>query len=166
MKEVTIEITQFCPNKCDYCSSNANIDGEHLSISVIRKFIESLSPPPDIINISGGEPLTHPNFYEILALAKQYAPEVWVYTNALTHIRFNSDILPDGITCHANVILKPGSRIPKADGVHFLRLINQGRAKNLPEMKYKVSGEDCKNCDHTVLQADGKVVLAPCRKEY
>jgi len=168
MKELTLEITQYCPHNCNYCSSCADIHGSHLSYEIIRDFlIKRPTTFYDIINISGGEPLAHPNFYQILMLAKENAKEVWVYSNVLDHIRFNADILPDGIECHANVILKPGSQIPKADGVHFLQLINQGRAKDLLEgRKYHISGLNCKDCDHVVLQADGKIVSGPCKKKY
>jgi len=169
--EITLEITQYCPWECIYCSSNAGPDGEHLSFEQIEKFLDDNVkwPPARVINISGGEPLAHPDFWKILQLAQARARYVWVYTNALTHIRFNADII-DGIECHANVILRPGSQIPiKADEVHLLKLVPQGRAKNLPQMKFHVSGNltgSCDDCDHILLQADGKVVKGPCRKEY
>jgi len=164
LKEITIEITTYCMYECDYCSTKADRYGDHLDFKTIKKFIENKNA--DIINISGGEPLSHPEFYRILQLAKEYAGQVWVYTNAIENIRFNSDILKNGITCHANTIIREGEiNIPPADKVHLLELQNHGRAENMKKVSYEVSGKDCEECDHEVLQADGKIAR-PCSKCY
>jgi len=129
---------------------------------------------PDIrINISGGEPLSHPDFWAILQLCKEKSRDVWVYTNALEQIRYNTDIVKE-IDCQANVCLVPGeyAYIPKkASKVHLLQLIPQGRAINCQPANISVSGnlkdcQDCEGCDHIVYQADGQVVGAPCKKRY
>jgi hypothetical protein len=169
--EITIEITQYCPFNCKYCSSNAGIEGEHLSFDIIDSFLKTqcsyYKSLEDLqINISGGEPLSHPRFYDILNLCKRYTANVWVYTNALSKIRFNADILPDGIRVEGTVVIKPGSIIPPCDHVHLLNLIPQGRAKNIKPMPANISGANCKDCKHILLQADGQVVKGPCRKEY
>ena len=41
-----------------------------------------------------------------------------------------------------------------------------GRGKNIKPVDMKLSGEDCANCNHKVLQANGKIVDAPCKKDY
>ena len=170
--EVTIEITKWCPNECDYCSTNASVDGEHLLFEDIVDFLKDIGEI-DRINISGGEPLAHPEFYKILLLCYDYTDNVWVYTNALKKIIYNADIV-DEIEVHANVCLVPGKQVylpKKADQVHLLKLIPQGRAENMDAGNFSVSGnlkgcDACKNCKHTLLQADGKIMKAPCKKKY
>lgn len=172
--EVTIEITSYCPHYCNYCSTNAGPKGKHLSYERILKFLESLEDI-DRINISGGEPLSHPKFYDILNLCYKITNDVRVYTNAIKHIIFNSDIIKE-ITIEANVCIAPGHIVwipEKADKIHLLKLVHQGRAKNIPEKEIVVSHNfemdcthDCKKCLNILLQADGQVVSSPCKKKY
>jgi len=175
--EVTIEITKHCPNTCEYCSTNASpTETEKLSVNEIHDLLRSVATSDGIdrINISGGEPLSHPDFYQILCLCKRFTGEVWVYTNAFTHIMYNTDIVKE-IKVEANVCITPGKDvyIPKdADKVHLLQLVEQGRAKGIKPAKLHASGNiersncDCSNCQHVLLQADKKVVKAPCKKDY
>jgi hypothetical protein len=197
--EVTIEITSYCDYNCDYCSTNASKKGKHLGFEKIEEFLKSswknvFDAAPrfldesvgwrdneyaviERINISGGEPLSHPRFYDILKLCRSYTDNVWVYTNALTQIIYNSDIVQE-IKVEANVCLIPGRNIyiPKdVSKVHLLQLVKQGRAKNMEPGKYHVSSNiekvedcdhNCNNCQHILLQADEKIVAAPCKKNY
>lgn len=180
--EFTIEITQYCENGCDYCSTNASEDGEHLSFDSIRNFLErykdeQILVKADRINISGGEPLAHPEFYKILKYCKQITDNVWVYTNALDKIIYNTDVVRE-ISVEANVCLVPGRSVylpENVDKTHLLQLVLQGRAKDMKQGKYHVSSNiakqnnhkhDCFTCKHLVLQADGRIVDAPCRKDY
>ena len=173
--EVTIEITKYCPHYCEYCSTNASEEGEHLSFFDIEAFLADTHLEKEItrINISGGEPLAHPDFYKILQTCCDITPNVWVYTNALKNIIYNADIIRE-VKVHANVCLVPGQHVylPKnADQVHLLKLINQGRAEYMDGGNFSVSGNlkgcnACKECDHVLLQADGKIVDAPCKKDY
>lgn len=201
--EITIEITDYCPNNCEYCSTNAGIHGIPLDFGVIEEFLNDSwkdawqnafdTAPRSLdgsvtwrdneyavikrINISGGEPLSHPRFYDVLNLCKKYTDNVWIYTNAITQIMYNTDIVEE-IKVEANACLVPGRKvyIPKnADKVHLLQLVQQGRAKNMKPAKFHVSSNiekaddcdhNCDNCQHILLQADGKIVPAPCKKEY
>jgi molybdenum cofactor biosynthesis enzyme MoaA len=173
--EVTIEITKFCPNKCKYCSTNASTEGEHLPFKDIEGFLTDVWVNNKItrINISGGEPLAHPDFYKILQTCYGFTGNVWIYTNALKQIIYNTDVI-DEIEVHANVCLVPGKEVylPKnADQIHLLKLIPQGRAESMNTGNFSVSGNlkgcnACSDCNHTLLQADGKIMDAPCKKDY
>jgi organic radical activating enzyme len=169
MTEYTIEITTYCPHNCNYCSTKATQDGIHIDIEIIKQFLNSNKiKATDRLNISGGEPLAHPKFWDILQMCKQITPDVWVYTNALTQIRYNTSVIEE-IRVEANVCLTPGEDvyIPKnADKVHLLQLIPQGRANNMKNINVSLSGCDCSSCNHKVLQADGQIVEAPCKKKY
>ena len=168
--EYTIEITSHCPNNCDYCSTMADEDGKHLDIDAIEDFLMNIEPGSRI-NISGGEPLSHPQFWEILKMCKSITSDVWVYTNALKQIRYNANVLGE-MTVEANVCLVPGQEVyipEKADKVRLLQLVSTGRAKNMIPANIHVSGnirDGCKGCSHEVLQADGRIVPAPCKKNY
>jgi len=170
MAEYTIEITQYCPHNCNYCSTNATENGLHIDIEKIKQFLFNYNSilATDRINISGGEPLSHPKFYEILQLCKQLTPDVWVYTNELTQIKYNTSVIEE-IQVEANVCLMPGKDvyIPKnAHKVHLLQFVPTGRGKDMKTINVKLSGENCSECNHKVLQADGKIVDAPCKKDY
>ena len=176
--EVTLEITDYCPNNCKYCSTEAGLHKEHkLSLADVELFLARIAidegKTVDRINISGGEPLSHPEFYRILSVCKMFTPNVWVYTNAITQLLYNTTVI-DEVKVEANVCLVPGEKvyIPKnADKVHLLQLVPQGRAKDMKPAKFHVSGNiigehKCAECKHMLLQADGKVMEAPCKKDY
>lgn len=168
--EYTVEITTYCPNQCDYCSTNASKNGDHLDFSKIREFLSN-AQYGDRINISGGEPLAHPQFWGILQYCKNITPDVWVYTNAIEKMRYNTSVLKEVIV-EANVCLVPGREVyipQKADKVRLLQLAPTGRAKDMKPANIHVSGnirDGCQGCNHLVLQADGQVVDAPCKKNY
>ena len=171
---MTVEITDYCPNECDYCSTNAGpIRKNIIGIKEIESFLNTIATI-DRINISGGEPLSHPAFYGILKLCGSYTDNVWVYTNVLKQIIYNTDIVKE-IKVEANVCLTPGREvyIPKnADKVHLLQLVKQGKAKDMKPANIKVSGNiprnncSCDSCDHILLQANRNIVSAPCKKDY
>jgi organic radical activating enzyme len=174
--ELTLEITNYCPNECEYCSTWASRKGYYkLSKREINEFLNKFDQGKITrINISGGEPLSHPDFYEILSLCKAYTKNVWVYTNAVPQIMYNTDIVKE-IKVEANVCLVPGKKvyIPKdASKVHLLQLVKQGRASNMDPANITASGNIprnecmCEECDHIVFQADRKVVGPPCKKTY
>jgi len=169
MAEYTIEITQYCPHNCNYCSTNTTENGLHLHMEIIKQFLKSNKIlATDRINISGGEPLSHPKFYEILQLCKQLTPDVWAYTNTINQIKYNTSVIKE-IQVEANVCLMPGEDvyIPKnAHKVHLLQFVPTGRGKDIKSINIKLSGEDCANCNHKVLQANDKIVDAPCKKNY
>lgn len=172
--EVTIEITRFCPHNCDYCSTGAGPNGEHAPFQMIETFLKGQKNVTRI-NISGGEPLAHPDFYRILMLCYSITDDVRVYTNSIKHLLFNPDIVKE-IGVEANVCVVAGREIyiPKnVDRVHLLKLVHHGRAKNLPKQEITVSynfekdcEHSCDNCKNILLQADGKVVDSPCKKDY
>lgn len=161
MKELTIEITNYCKERCLYCSSDATTNkDEAWFLDPYKDVLMYLweHGEYDVVNISGGEPLAHPEFYEILEVCKDYAKEVVVYTNALTHIRFNASVI-DGVTVDANVTLKDNT-----EEIHVLKRVKQGREAKRPEVKFSSNWEECGECSHKVMRKDGKIYEAPCRK--
>lgn len=177
MVELTIEITGWCDKKCHFCSSDATEDGKPLDYDVIMNFIISKIPKghvADIINISGGEPLSHPRFWDILELCKAWAYHVNVYTNAFdenTTIFYNASVVKN-MNIEVNVPLAPDTTItlPKSGKIHLLKFIPQGRGKNIKPLdihlsKNLIDESSCNDCKNVVLKADGTVVPSPCRKD-
>jgi len=176
VREITLEITQYCPfGDCDYCSTNASLEGEHLPEEVIFEALNKIPKRIDVLNISGGEPMFHPSIGEILWRARLKARKVKLYTNMVDCIIYNTDKVKD-IEVEANVCMIAGRNryLPKPIinvKTHLLKLIHHGRGKHLPKQDVVVSRNfwdisHCDECDHLLLQADGKVVAAPCKKEY
>lgn len=82
-----IEITKDCDLKCPVCYANSGI-GRHLSLEKIDKmldfFLDSEFGHAEILQISGGEPTTHPDIVKIIKLArKKKIKYVMLNTNGL-----------------------------------------------------------------------------------
>jgi molybdenum cofactor biosynthesis enzyme MoaA len=174
MTEVLLEITKKCKEQCPYCSTDSSPDGDHKPFGDIVRELDSVENIRTI-NISGGEPLYHPQIGEIIDHCLSITEDVWIYTNLIKQLRFNSDIVKE-VKVHANVCVVPGESVyipENVDQVHLLKLKHTGRGKDLPETKITVSHNfetdsthDCENCKNIVFQADGKVVESPCKKNY
>jgi len=82
-----IEITKDCDLKCPMCYANSGVGG-YLSLEKIDKmldfFLDSEFGNAEILQISGGEPTTHPQIIEIIKLArKKKIKYVMLNTNGL-----------------------------------------------------------------------------------
>jgi 7,8-dihydro-6-hydroxymethylpterin dimethyltransferase len=69
-----IEVTQACDLGCPVCYASSG-DGEHLSLDQIEAMMDFYRAredgKPEILQIGGGEPTTHPAIEEILRMAKR-----------------------------------------------------------------------------------------------
>jgi len=70
-----IEVTDRCNLTCPTCyaSSSPNY-GRHRTLEEIKKMLDTIvenEKEPDVVQISGGEPTIHPQFFEILDYAKK-----------------------------------------------------------------------------------------------
>lgn len=155
--EVTLEITNYCEHECVYCPANAADEDTdetpifYLAASYIKEVLDSISAKYNLdrINIVGGEPLAHNEFYDILKLCRSYTTNVWVYTNALNQIAYNTDAVGE-IKVEANVYLLTGKSayIPScADKINLI-----------PLDKSKIAFVDENSSGHLCLKSDGYVV--------
>lgn len=160
MKELTIEVTNYCPHSCPYCSSNSvdnRLEAEYIDLDTVMQLLLA-GGDYDRINISGGEPLAHPYFYDILDYCKGHTRDVVVYSNAITHLIYNQSVI-DGVYLEANITV-----LPEVDKVHLLRRVKQGKESNRPEVRLSRNfSEDCE-CEHLVVSPDGKTGKQPCNK--
>ncbi|MBX9771081.1 MAG: radical SAM protein [Candidatus Obscuribacterales bacterium] len=69
-----IEITERCNLECPICYADSTPKkGAHRSLAEIEFMLDSLvknEGEPDVVQLSGGEPTIHPEFWEVLDLAK------------------------------------------------------------------------------------------------
>ena len=161
MSELTLELTNYCLEDCRFCSSSAIKDFESATMLKPWQARQMLREKRyDIINISGGEPLSSPHFWTILQECKKHAKVVRVYTNALTNIVYNAHVI-DGIYLQANITVTP-----ETDSVHILRRVKQGREAGRPDVHLSCNhSAECEGtCDHHVIRPDGSISKTPCAK--
>jgi uncharacterized radical SAM superfamily Fe-S cluster-containing enzyme len=69
-----LEITDSCNLRCPVCYAASGPERlTHRSLALIEKMLDAIvrnEEKPDVVQISGGEPTLHPQFFEIVALAK------------------------------------------------------------------------------------------------
>lgn len=69
-----IEVTDRCNLSCPTCyASSSPMHGRHRTLAEIEEMLDIIvrnEGEPDVVQISGGEPTVHPQFFEILDLAK------------------------------------------------------------------------------------------------
>lgn len=69
-----VEVTDRCNLSCPTCYSSSSPNfGNHRSLEEIEFMLDAIvdsEGEPDVVQISGGEPTIHPNFFEILDIAK------------------------------------------------------------------------------------------------
>lgn len=161
MKEITFELTDYCPHGCNYCSSNTVDDIANATFLNLSTIAEHLNGKEyDRIILSGGEPLSHPGFYEILNMCRARSKDVVVYTNELTHIIYNSNVI-DGIYVETNLTV-----LDNVERIHVLKRIRQGRERTRPEVKFSGNFDGkCDGCDSPVILPSGRIAPSPCRKD-
>lgn len=83
-----VEINQACNLACPVCFANAaDIRGSHRPLAEIEAMLDLLvesEGEPDLVQISGGEPTIHPQFFEILdAVKRRPIRHVMINTNGV-----------------------------------------------------------------------------------
>lgn len=107
-KKLTIEIIKKCFNKCVYCSAYVSYedakkvlslgDAEHIIDQFVRIGGQEL-------DISGGEPLLHPNWFDIASYAKTKGLTVKLFSCGILS---ENSIPPDELSSVIDKILKIG----------------------------------------------------------
>jgi hypothetical protein len=83
-----IEINQACNLACPVCfASAADIHGSHRPLAEIERMLDALvdsEGEPDLVQLSGGEPTIHPQFFDILdAVKRRPIRHVMINTNGV-----------------------------------------------------------------------------------
>lgn len=83
-----IEINSACNLACPVCFADAeDMHGGHLPLTTIERMLDALvesEGEPDLVQLSGGEPTLHPQFFEILeAVKRRPIRHVMINTNGV-----------------------------------------------------------------------------------
>jgi len=83
-----IEVTQACNLACPVCFADAaDLHGAHRPLAEIERMLDALvasEGEPDLVQLSGGEPTLHPDFFAILdAVKRRPIRHVMINTNGL-----------------------------------------------------------------------------------
>src|SRR3954449_12944016 len=83
-----VEINQACNLACPVCFANAtDIHGSHRPLDEIERMLDALvesEGEPDLVQLSGGEPTIHPEFFAILdAVKRRPVRHVMINTNGV-----------------------------------------------------------------------------------
>lgn len=85
LSEISIEISQRCPNRCIYCSSHSNPQATHIiPFEIIKNVIDDAkSLGCKIVCLSGGEPFLHPHILDIISYIAKQQLTCYVYTSGI-----------------------------------------------------------------------------------
>ena len=83
-----IEINEHCNLTCPVCFAESSpAKSKHLSVATVSRMLDALvasEGEPDLLQISGGEPTSHPDFFDILDAARaRPIRHVMINTNGL-----------------------------------------------------------------------------------
>lgn len=83
-----IEINEACNLACPVCFANArDVHGAHRPLATIERMLDALvasEGEPDLVQLSGGEPTIHPDFFAILdAVKRRPIRHVMINTNGV-----------------------------------------------------------------------------------
>ena len=84
-QHISFQLTEQCNLKCTYCYNKSSPSRKnHFSLEQIKYLFELLSKNGvSVIEISGGEPLIHPNIYEIIKLSLHKFEKTVILTNGV-----------------------------------------------------------------------------------
>ncbi len=68
---IDVSINNWCNHGCEYCYTNATVNGTHAPVDLIQKIITGLDQPPYQIAYGGGSPTQHPDFIKILEVTRE-----------------------------------------------------------------------------------------------
>lgn len=76
-----IQITTKCNFTCKHCVYNCGLKGYHMSAEVYKAAIKLFTDYEDYLNIGGGEPTLHPEFWSFIGQALSVSDNIWLATN-------------------------------------------------------------------------------------
>lgn len=86
LKDLCFEVIQACPNKCMFCSSNSSQDKQTIiTLEQFKRTVKYFMKQGGIkeLSISGGEPLLHPNLFEIVKFCKDNGIRTVIFTSGI-----------------------------------------------------------------------------------
>jgi MoaA/NifB/PqqE/SkfB family radical SAM enzyme len=82
LMSVLLELTYACNLDCTFCYNDTSLDGKPLSLRQYRELLDDLASLGVLnLSLSGGEPLAHPQFFDIAAHARKLGFVIRLKTN-------------------------------------------------------------------------------------
>lgn len=79
---VYVEITSICNLRCIHCYNDSGKEKNEISVEAFQNILEAYNNTEFSLAISGGEPLLHPKFWELVKLAKEKGiSDILIITN-------------------------------------------------------------------------------------
>jgi MoaA/NifB/PqqE/SkfB family radical SAM enzyme len=134
--KIFLEITKRCNLHCIHCSNNSGEQsGKELSIEDIEKTLIEIDKMGVFeVGINGGEPLCHPNFFDIVNIIKKYGFPIYLNTNGvysqsvlerLSDVKIDKiKISVDGLKKSHDYIRGKGSFDKTISNIRFLKKMN------------------------------------------
>lgn len=96
LKEITIEITQQCPNCCVHCSSmSSTAKSSFLPIEIIERVIDdAVELGCQIVSLSGGEPFMYCDLLRLVNIIKERKLYIQIYTSGICMIENQQVSIP------------------------------------------------------------------------
>lgn len=96
LKEITIEVTQQCPNFCIHCSSLSSMTRQcMMPYAKIEELIDDAATLGCThLSLSGGEPFLRQDLTDIVSHAHRRKMDVAIYTSGIYHDGLSFDTLP------------------------------------------------------------------------
>ena len=84
MRWLFFELTDRCNLRCRHCGSSCTAEGQALTKDDVERTLKTIQQSPDkpTICLTGGEPMMHPDFFEIAGLVKEMGFNWGMTTNA------------------------------------------------------------------------------------
>lgn len=86
LKDLCFEVIKTCPNNCLFCSSCSSPDATTIiPLDLFKRTIDHFLSIGGIeeISLSGGEPLLHPNIFEMIAYCKEKGIRTVLFTSGI-----------------------------------------------------------------------------------
>ncbi len=88
LNEITLELTQRCPNRCIHCSSLSCPETTmQLPLSTVKEVIDDAAElGATTISISGGEPFLYPELLEVVDYIHDHGLKTFIYSSGVTYV--------------------------------------------------------------------------------
>lgn len=83
--KILLQITERCNMSCIHCFNASNCEGEDIKLNKLKEVIipKLLKAGVTRVTLTGGEPMLHPEIYEIINIFKEFNIHITICTNGL-----------------------------------------------------------------------------------
>jgi organic radical activating enzyme len=91
--KITFLLTTACPYTCRYCPAELhNGKNQHIDLEQVAQLFDKFKHRQILLILTGGEVTLHPQFKDVVELAKQMGVRVAVDTNSVRTVRFYKEV--------------------------------------------------------------------------